>query len=66
MPPAGSIVDLPQDVFPSTAHGLPHVGITCFRDQVIATVFEFKRYLIADASIPVVDPDLGIDIFNTA
>ncbi|MDQ4029073.1 MAG: hypothetical protein M3214_13655 [Actinomycetota bacterium] len=66
MPPAGSIVDLPQYVFPRTPNGLPHVGMTCFRDQVMATVFEFKRYLIADPSIPIVDPNLCIDVFNTA
>jgi hypothetical protein len=66
MSPAGSIVDLSDDVFAGTANGLPHVGMTCFRDQVIATVFDFKRDLVADASVPVVDPDLRVNVFNTA
>jgi hypothetical protein len=66
MPPAGSIVDLSEDVFAGTAHGLPHVGVTRFCDQVIAAVFQLKRYLVTDPSITVVDSDLCIDIFNTA
>jgi hypothetical protein len=66
MPPARSIVDLSEDVFASTPHGLPHVGVTCFRDQVIATVFELKRYLIADPAVSVIDPHFRIDIFNAA
>jgi hypothetical protein len=66
MPPTGSIIDLSEDVLASTAEGLSNVWMTCLRDQVIAPVFEFKCYLIADATIPVVDTDLCIDVVNTA